>query len=368
MLYVFSSDDLIHNRFDLIYDDVEELSYEYGREKYIISVYKLGDYAKINVWGKTFPQTIFDKCIKDVFLMWSEVLYIEVIRAGNNYNGWLYKSNNIYIPLPATKEILMNRLSKKHRYNLKRELRLLEQAVGEIGVEIVSSMMIDNKIINQYFMWKKITHNCEYNLSPREYIDTYHITDVMLLNSSFGVLGIILFCRVNDTIYLENFSYDSRLKKFSIGSLQYVLFLEQIIKMGCTKCFLGGGDLEYKKYFGAINELTYSGKIYSNRYIARINQWFDDMGIHNIAVYGMGAVGKAFLAFSEFLNIKVKYGIDAIKKESRFIKILLPHDNWPSVDAVIITMKSHDVVLKQIIKDKCKRVYFWDEIDKIVSS
>lgn len=360
------SDDLVYNRFDIIYDSFHTFTYKYNADNYQIDAHIADRTVTLNIWGKTFPQEVFDRCVNDVFEKFPHIFYISVTRAGNNYNGWLYRSNNLYIILPESEDSLMARLSKKHRYNLRREKRLLEQEIGKISVQQIMREDITSEMITQYFEWKKITHYCSYDLSPEDYIDKYHVTDAILLYAAQKLIGIVLFCVANSTVYLENFSYDNTYRKYSIGSVQYVIFLKEIIKRKCKICFLGGGRQEYKKYFSSVNSVAYSGKIYSVLYIDRINKWLANQDIYKVAIYGLGAVGIAFLEQSKILNLEISYGIDERCIENKNINVYRIGDLLPDADAVFITIMEKDEEVYKALKDRFSKVYYWNDIENMV--
>lgn len=366
MIASFLSDDLVHNRFDLFFDDIKELTYNYNGLVYKIICHRTDKSASLNIWGKVFPQPVIEQCIRDVFRLYPQIIYICVVRAGNNYKNLLYRSNNIFIFMPTSSGLLMQRLKKKHRYNLRRERRLLEEATGVITTEICSRDYISDELVEQYFEWKKKTHGVEYGLSAKEYLATYHVTHAMLLLASSKLVGVVFYCKINATVYLENFAYDYNFKKYSIGGVQYQLFLEKMIDTGVRIVFLGGGGYEYKKYFGSIDCNTYSGKIYSPYGINLINNWIKKIAVKNVAIYGFGAMGRAFLSFSEKLNINVCYAIDAKQIEDKYIKVYNPQDILPKVDAIFIAMKKHDENVEKLLKSKFNHVYYVDDFAKLI--
>ena len=369
MVVIFPSDDLIYNRFDLIYDEVRTFRYvtEYGNYEIDIHCTKEG-VVLISTWGKTFPQEVFEECIKYVFRFYPNIRYIKVTRTGNNYKGILYKSTDIYILLPKTSDSLFNRLNGKHRYTLRKKKRLLQEKIGSIRIKNINLSDITSEMVEEYFRWKRQTHGVEYKLTPKEYLVKYHVTNSMLVfDGNQSLVGIVFYCKVNNTVYLENFSYNYSLRKYSIGAVLYWLFLESLISLKCKYCFLGGGRYEYKKHFGAIECVTYSGKIYSSRYIDRINIWLKSKGIYKVAIYGIGAVGEAFLIFAKKLDICVCYGIDKNSKKFKELSVYAPSDDIPCVDAVFITINSsYNEEIEIFMKKKKLTYYYWNDIDKYV--
>lgn len=95
-------------------------------------------------------------------------------------------------------------------------------------------------------------------------------------------------------------------------------------------------------------------KRYADKHLAlylMMNQWvkvkqdgksvidyFEKNGYKEVAIYGMNYAGETLLNELESSNIKVRYGIDQ-KAEGKCsdIDVLLPNDELPNVDAVIVT-------------------------------
>lgn len=270
-------------------------------------------------------------------------------------------TNDIYIPIPDTIEQLLHRLNKKHRYTLKRLRRLLEDRYGSLEVEFYQSEIPDY-IVNLYFDWKKISHGRNYHMTPKEYLEKYYVTDAMLLRAGEVQVGVIFFCMVEDTAYLENLSYDAELEKYSPGYLTYELLLEELVRRKASFLYLGGGKYAYKKRFGAEEKAVYSGIIYRKEVFDEINYYLSQNGIREIAIYGLGACGMAFLRLAKYLNLKVSYGIDKEKKEIDNLQVYSLMDGFPKVDAVFITLKNRNGEVENYLKNRFNRIYYWKNI------
>lgn len=361
-LVEFEADDLIYNRFDLIYaENVEKYLYKYENREFAIDAYFENYKAQLNIWGKQFPQSIFESVIDDVFKIHPEVSCIDVKRAKNNYHNLLTEGNDILIRLPETVEQLLERINSKSRYTLRRKKRLCEKECGKLEVTIYNSD-IPREIVNLYFDWKQTTHGTDYHMLPEEYLQKYYVTDGILLKAGGRNIGILFFCQVNDTVYLENLSYDVELEKYSPGYLVYEIFLEELIKRKCTYVYLGGGEYTYKKRFGAEENVAYSGTIYRREVFENINAYFQREGIKKIAIYGLGGIGQAFLKVVGQLNICVVYGIDKEKKQVEGMPTCSLEDALEKVDAVIITLKLHNKEVEKFLAPRFEKVYYWIDI------
>ncbi len=358
----YETDDLIYNRFDLIYtDNVERYFCELENKKYFIDVHYENYKAVLNVWGKEFPQDFFDNTIEEIFRRHFNLCYIEIKRAGNNYKNLLDRCNDIHVSIPVSKEELLQRLKKKHRYTLKRIKRLFEEEYGKLET-VIYKECIPDEMVNQYFTWKQLTHGTDYHMSPKEYLIKYHVTDGMLLKAGDNNIAILFFCQVNNTVYLENFSYNVHMEKNSPGFLIYEMFLEELICRKCTNLYVGGGEYEYKKRFGAEENIAYSGIIYRKEVFEVLNEYFERQSIKKIAIYGLGTMGHIFLRIVNFLNVDLEYGIDKKEKQIENLQVYFPWDNLKEVDAVIITLKFHNKEVEEVLKQKFKKIYYWSDI------
>lgn len=358
----FESDDLIYNRFDLIYkEDVESYSYKSQNGEYVIDAHYENLKAVLDVWGKKFPQNFFDDTIESIFERHSEIYYIEINRAGNDYKNLLTRYNDIRLSIPKTKEELMQKVTAKHRQTIRRKKRLLEDEYGRLTVALYKKDIPD-KIVDQYFIWKRITHGTDYHMLPKEYLKKYYVTDGILLKAGDKNVGILFFCQINNTVYLENLSYNAEMEKYSPGYLVYEMFLEELINRKCLYLYLGGGEYEYKRKFGAEESLTYSGTIYRNEFYDNLNRYFEKNAIKRIAIYGLGNIGHAFLKIIDRLNIELVYGIDREEKQIEYFPVFPPTDDLKEVDAIIITLKYRNAEVEKLLNLKFEKVYYWHDI------
>lgn len=359
----FDSDDLIYNRFDLIFYVYEQFMFEWENEKYSIMIHQENDKLYINLWGKELPQKKFEELIDELFVK-KDVRTISIIRCRNNYNGMLEETNDIMIFLPQSAEELKSRLQQKHRYNLKREKRILNDVFGEMISVHYSRREISDEMVNLYFRWKKESHGTSYKLTAEEYLDAYHVTDAFVLNIDKQMIGIAFYCVVNNVAYFENFSYDSRYKEYSVGYITYEMLLENLIEQKIEKFFLGGGDYDYKRRFGAIESVAYSGHIYSKNVFMTANDFLSDKLIKNVVIYGLGKYGNEFIRLVNTRKIRVKIigAIDKNRKEIANIHTYTLVDDFPEADAAIITLKNKNNDVEELLRDKYENVVYMNDL------
>ena len=364
---VFDSDDNIYNRFDLIRKhDYVEREYISGAEKYLIAAYAENGVAHLNVWGKTFPQSVFENVIADVFNN-KKIYAIEITRAGNQYKDFLEQTNDIRVPLPETAEELMNRVERRDRATIRRKLRWLDERVGEVKINVYSVNEIPDELVELYFNWKKETHGTDYGLSSKEYLEKYYVTDGMVMYAGETPVAVAFFCQVNKTVFFENFSYNSKLKDYSPGLLMYVKFMEELITRKCSYLYLGGGAYIYKKRFGSESFTAYSGIIYRKEIINAINEYLDNNEYKNIAFYGYGVCGHSFKQLSNNLNINISYGLDKNSDENE--NIISPNSELEDVDGLLITLNNRNVEVEEYAKKNFKKYVYWNDVlEQIISN
>lgn len=354
---------LIYNRFDLLYEYIEEIKIE--NFKFQIAV--LNQKILVNVWGKFFQQDIFDEMINAVLRKYKGAFYIQITKSYNNYKNQLHKTEDIVLYLPQTEDVLFSKLSSKHRYNLNRSQRLMEEISGSLSFKHFERCNIDDGIVEQYFEWKKKTHGTDYKLSPKEYLAEYHVTDALLLLAGKSVIGIIFYCKVDKTVYLENLSYDIRYEKYSPGFLAYTFFLRELIAEGCEVLYLGGGNYSYKKHFGTAVYKAYTGRIYTDKFYDRLNKYMEGKDWLTYGIYGLGECGKSFLVNVDRIKGKLVGGIDREKKNLERIETYVwGEDDMPMADVIFITMALHVKEVEDELKSRFKNVYYWDDVSAMI--
>lgn len=360
----FDSDNLIYNRFDLIHaDEFERFFYEFADNEFCIDVFVEDSRAKLNVWGKTYPQEVFERCIKDIFHKWPDIMCIELKNVGNDYKGFLSLNNDIELVLPKEENGILSRVRAKHRTNYKNTIRQLEDEVGKLEL-VHYSREIPDELVELFFDWKKGTHEKEYNMLPKQYLRQFYVTDALRLKSEDKELAVLFYCKTEDVVYFENFSYNREYEKYSPGFILYVKFLETLVLEKCSKVYLGGGNYSYKKRFDSVEYFRYSGVIYNELFFEKVNAFFREKSIRKIAIYGLGKIGQMFLKYVNFLDVNVLYGIDREVRQLSDLEVRTPYEETGDVDAIIITLKEQCKEVERLLCSSVAQVYYWNEIEE----
>lgn len=74
-------------------------------------------------------------------------------------------------------------------------------------------------------------------------------------------------CEQCSCVYVENLTYNEQYSKYSCGKALYDIFLARMIEKGKKEIFLGGGNLEYKKKYGSVEETVYHCVVFRNAVI-----------------------------------------------------------------------------------------------------
>lgn len=374
--YDFCSDDLIYNRFDIIFDsNVREKKYSFDDQgkKYDVLCAFMNGVAYLNIWGKSIPDDIIDKILSDIEKHEKKIVAVYVNRTLLNYQDSLVKGKEALLCLPEDEDALMMRLSSKERSHIRQYNKHLA-GEGRIVSDLYNDVIPD-RLVNLFFDWKKTTHGTEYRLSPQEYIDKYHVTNALELsiekNSEKKPISVLFWCQVHNTVtvYLENLSYDVSYKKYSPGYLAYIGFLKELIMRKSKYVFLGGANHDYKKKFNSVVRECYTGYIFTSMGFNIIERFFEINKYREWGIWGCGNLGKAVLKMNQRLNNKMSFAID--KNDSLHlngVEIYEPTDNWPQSDIIIITFwgDAFDVEA-ELVKRKRKFIRYDEWISELLN-
>lgn len=130
--------------------------------------------------------------------------------------------------------------------------------------------------------------------------------------------------------------------KVILGILVIVIVYIVGFCMGCSWIF--------KRNFELVKKQCERGDRFSRMFRA-LNQWltlkeesreiaeyFRNMNYHNIAIYGMGYLGKHLVRELKKTEIKINYTVDKkVNEPVEGIKIFRPKEVLPEVDVIVVT-------------------------------
>lgn len=300
--------DFIYNRFDLWKDgtdgvEVDLWCYEAREEKFYFEVRVQGQTAQLGIWLMPMDECAIQRIIKAVFSHYRCVKYIHYENGRCAARGHIVFRNHFRIELPESSELLEQRISAKGRYNIKREKRLLNAAFGKYEIsKFPTSPIYAGKVkqtLEQYFKLKRITHGTDYSMTPNEYCEKYHVTDlyVLTVGETGRIAAIALSCEQCSIAYLDNITYDMELADYSPGQILYDEYLKQLINSaekgggGIRQVYLLGGSYAYKKRYGSIEEEVFHCTVYRNP-------------VTNMMKYGISMARKYY---HKWLHRPIKY-------------------------------------------------------------
>lgn len=252
---------MIYNRCDLWSDNSYLIKVSDADNVHYLMAAIEGKQCYIGIWLMKIPQKVLQEVEKIIFKKYPIITTIKYEYALVR-TGYALSKNHFKIDLPDNEEQLRSRLSKKGRYNIKREKDILIKTFGSFLVQEYTAGDCPKEIINCYFKFKKATHNINYHMSSSEYINKYHVSHIYVLYID-GIIGaILLSCEQCPIVYIENLTYDLKYSKFSCGQILYDIYLTKLIQKGFRELYLAGGNLAYKKRYGSTEEVIYNGIVF----------------------------------------------------------------------------------------------------------
>jgi len=98
-------------------------------------------------------------------------------------------------------------------------------------------------------------------LTPEEYLDRYHVSHCYALIFGDTVGAIRFACEQCPVVYGENFAYNPEMRDYSLGRAVFFHHLIRMVEKKHTELFFAGGEFEYKKHYGSIEETLYDCEI-----------------------------------------------------------------------------------------------------------
>ena len=259
--------DFINNRYDLLREDYYIFSFHVKGEMCALTGYLEREILYLGIWLVPIEEDILKNIIIEIF---SRFWWVRQIKYQHSYypiGHVFFKGNHFKILLPETVGELQSRLSSKHRYNLRRELHIIENEVGPVEY-LEYETDIPDEVVYFYFRHKSETYKFDCSMTPEQFLRSSGISNVYVIKAGGVILSILLSCEKSAIIYLENLTYDSSFSRYSVGQVLYNHYLERLVEKGKSILFLSGGNYAYKRRYGSIEDVTYDGIVFRN------NLWF----------------------------------------------------------------------------------------------
>ncbi len=256
--------DFIYNRFDLFCDNYIVLMAERGQEKHVIEVRLFDNYAELGVWKMHISDALLKEISDFLFHKYTFIEYTKFFfcKTTGNYK----KVNHFSIGFPDSAESFLQRRSSKSCRRLNNKRHQAEREVGQITFFEYNIRNCPEEVIKKYNIWKERTHHIGIIENINSFFQKYHISNTYVMYYGSNIAAILFTCEQCPIVYFENFSYDSQYSKYSPGQQIYEYMMIRLIEKKTRCIFLGGGDYDYKRYYGSIEEQLYDGVIFRNIY------------------------------------------------------------------------------------------------------
>ena len=256
--------DFIYNRFDLFCDNYIVLMAELGQEKHVIEARLFDNYAELGIWKTHISNELLKEISDFIFHKYAHAGYIKFFFSETKGNH--RKVKHFYIDLPDFTDSFLQRRSPKSCRRLNSKRHQAEREVGTITYNEYDIRNCPEEVIRKYNSWKERTHHIGIIEDINSFFQKYHISNIYVMNYGSNIVAILFTCEQCPIVYFENFSYDSQYSKYSPGHQIYEHMLIRLIEKKTRCIFLGGGDYDYKKKYGSIEETLYDDVIFRNTY------------------------------------------------------------------------------------------------------
>lgn len=248
----------IYNRIDLFAspDMFETVLIKAGKRTRVLEYQITGNTVELGIW--LMPITVEE--LEQVFLyIATNHRQVQKITYKNGVipYGWSKAHNHFRIEFPKTVEEMEHRISSKSRAKMRKKLNRAEEAYGKMQYLEYDRSNMPEEVVEKFFEYKLATRNRQYNMTPAEYLDRYHVSHSYVLK--FGdTYGAIRFsCEQCPVVYGENFTFNPELQEYSLGRAIFMHHLIRMVEKKHPQLFFAGGNYEYKTHYGSIEETLY---------------------------------------------------------------------------------------------------------------
>jgi len=249
----------IYNRLDLFCkpDEFQTVIINNGKSKKVIEFKISDDSVEIALWLVDITDIELEH-----LLLYIKENYPNVKKVTYKNNKLAYgKSrahNHFRIEFPQTVEEMEQRVSSKSRAKMRKKLNRAQEQYGKMEIIEYDRNNLPEELVDIFFKFKFATRNREYNMTGREYLDRYHVSHCYVVKFGDTVGALRFSCEQCPVVYGENFAYNPELKDYSLGRFIFYYHLIRMVEKNHPQLFFAGGDYEYKKHYGSIEETLYN--------------------------------------------------------------------------------------------------------------
>lgn len=270
--YEYVRPNFIYNRFDLFCKtgEFEAVKLKTGNQIKVIEfrIVKMNEKvtAELGLWLTPITKEELEKLI--IFIIGKhpeiEQLYYQNgslkydgkhFYAGYKICGTVKCHNHFKIVFPGTVDEMKSRVSTRTWGKMRRWNARAEEICGPMQIlEYEKREDIPLEIVEAFFKFKLQTRNRVYQMTTAEYLERYHVTNCYVVKFGDTVGAMHFSCEQCPTIYCENHAYNPELKELSLGKFMFAYCLNRMVEKKHEAMFLGGGDFEYKKHYGSVEQ------------------------------------------------------------------------------------------------------------------
>lgn len=254
----------IYNRFDLFCENYIILSAEQGEERHITEARIFDNYAELGVWKMRISKELLKEISIFLFHKYQNIRYVRFFFCETD--GMYKKVKHFSIDFPNSTEEFLQRRSSKSRHRLNKQRHQVEREIGPITFREYKKEDCPDEVIQRYNIWKERSHHIGRIEEAKSYLQKYHVSDIYVLYFGEHIAAMMFSCEQCPIVYLENFSFNIQYSRYSPGQQIYEYVMTRLIEKQFNRVFLAGGNYDYKRTYGSIEEDLYDGIIYRNAY------------------------------------------------------------------------------------------------------
>ena len=252
----------IYNRYDLFCnkDEYRAIKLKNNGEEKVIEYRIMGDQVELGLWLMPITKEELEALVEYIARKHRDVKKVSYKNGVLGY-GRYKRHNHFRIVFPDTVEEMEQCISSKSRSKMRKKLRFAEEDYGEMKYLEYDRSNLPLKFVEKFFEFKYITRNRTYKMTAEEYLDRYHVSHCYVVMFGETVGAVRFACEQCPVVYGENFAYNPEMKDYSLGRAIFFHHLIRMVEKKHTELFFAGGDFEYKKHYGSIEETLFDCNI-----------------------------------------------------------------------------------------------------------
>lgn len=172
------------------------------------------------------------------------------------------------VALPGSWEEYLGRLSKKDRHEMRRKLRRLDTAGGDVSFRVITEAAEAQSLLERFFHLMRISNHHKEEFLARPGMESFfrdmtgRMADAGMLRFHWltfdnePVAGVLNF-DVGGRLYMYNSGYDPAYSHYAVGLMSKALLIQEAIECGRTFVDFMRGDESYKYDLGGQDRVVW---------------------------------------------------------------------------------------------------------------